>query len=136
MKPEDQERKRQVADDKEIEEFRLAAAKLDLQSLTSVLEELGFAVGRDIKPSEQCGGDVTRTATELGPTREAAEDAALHAARAAARRGCKEKKCGEPGQTCSYVEKSSAGSSSPVLPATNPPSFTATMTTTGSCGCE
>lgn len=32
---------------------------------------------KDIKPSEQCGGDVTRTATDTGATRAAAEDAAL-----------------------------------------------------------
>jgi hypothetical protein len=117
-----------------IDQLRGLISGLDPGLILSLIAERGFVVTKDIKPSEQCGGDVTRTATETGQTREAAEDAALKAAREAAQRACKDKKCEH--ENCKYVEKSSSGSSASVVPATTPSSFTATMTTAGSCGCE
>jgi hypothetical protein len=91
---------------------------------------------KDVKPSEQCAGDVSRTATDTGLSRETAEDNALEAARDAAQRACGSKKCDQQGRSCKYVERSTTGSSAPVVPATNPASFTATMTTSGVCACE
>ena len=91
---------------------------------------------KDVRPSELCGGDVSRTATDTGISRETAEDNALKAARDAAQRACGSKKCNEQGRSCRYLEGSSTGSSAPVVPPTNPPTFTATMTTIGVCACE
>ena len=97
--------------------------------------EVAATILKDVKPSQECGGDVSRTATEIGLTRQAAEDDALKAARDAAGRACKDKKCEGQGENCVFVEKSSTGSSGPVS-GSNPPSYTATMTTTGSCACD
>ena len=87
------------------------------------------------KGSKTCGGIVvSREATARGPNRQAAEDEALKAARAAAQRGCDGKDC-ETGR-CTYVEDSNTGSSREIDQQPNGDKFEATMKTNGECACE
>lgn len=91
----------------------------------------------DPKPSKACRGDVTRTATATGLTREEAEIAALDAAQKAAERACKSKDCGSGSTSCHYVENKTEGSSAPIDDARpGSPGWKATMSTIGTCACE
>jgi hypothetical protein len=114
------------------------ALELTTDRLAGEFVRVGAEIASDAESpaSEECGPPKVTVSSSSNPNqdRRAAAEEANKFAREAAQAAC-HGRCPDR-QSCKYLEESINTTISPVTPATNPPSYIASATTSGKCQCE